>query len=547
MMASKSLKLPVPKSRESTRPSTGASVANTDTGDATAVVVVEEEALKPSPKKKKKKGYRGGYSNEPLNEEEEAEVRVQTANDSALDGLLDKSEVPGQLLISLVEEDGVWCSLKASVEDLFLHAAFLVVPHKRRRVDRRSGEMIESESVMGNVSFKEHTKDLLKCATEEERREAVKERFRAAFILTTPFCLYLKNKRVYVVEDLMAVDLGDLQLPPPLRTQIEALLTIVVAKCADSRLMPVPRDLLSTAAELFTVPMLYDSRFQRSPFDPYGRPPRLKKGGVKVLSKLKSVDEGLARDAAALVDMNRVASTAQVAMHLKEPVSLWVPKTQSRKKKTTSSAHSEEGAESLDGSVLESEEGENEEDEEMTAEGASFQDSKWTFHVDTRDKFSLDGSTTSSLQSGQPGNAQLKSNTQLNSLSQVLAVPPLRGTLPPVIKKPANKPKQPPQQQHQGFSQSQDFRLTNLINDQVFKHSYMCTHARCGQVFSRLYTYKIHMKSHERFAGYHNYKRQPQLYLDADSSEASGVTEARRVQSVSLPPMITKEFSTMTM
>jgi hypothetical protein len=553
MMASKSLKLPSPKSRGSTRPSTATSATNTDNNDVVALVVVEEELVETSPnkKKKKKKGYRGGYSNEPLDEEEGAEVHAQSANEGEMDRRMDKSEVPGQLLVSLVEEDGVWCSLKATVEDLFLHAAFLVVPHRRRRMDRRSGEMVESETAMGNVSFKEHTKDLLKCATEEERREAVKERFRAAFILTTPFCLYLKNKRVYVVEDLMSVDLGDLQLPPPLRTQIEALLVIVVAKCSDSRLMPVPRDLLSTAAELFTVPMLYDPRFQRSPFDPYGRPPRLQKGGVKVLSKLKSVDEGLARDAAALVDMNRVASTAQVAMHLKEPVSLWVPKMQARKKKVVKSTHGEDETGSLEGSdegfeQQGAEEREDEEEEEEMA-GVASQDSKWTFHVDAHEKRHPSGSATNSLQSGQSGDAQLANNTVLNSLSQVLTAPPPRGALPPVVKKPVNKLKQPPQQQQQGFSQSQDFRLTNLINDQVFKHSYMCPHARCGQVFSRLYTYKIHLKSHERFAGYHNYKRQPQLYLDADSSEASGVSEARRVQSVSLPPVIAKEFSTMTL
>ncbi len=62
--------------------------------------------------------------------------------------------VPDHLQVSLAVEDGVWCSLKATVEDLFLHADFLVV-----RVDRRSVEMVESENSKSDVSFKEHTKD----------------------------------------------------------------------------------------------------------------------------------------------------------------------------------------------------------------------------------------------------------------------------------------------------------------------------------------------------------------------------------------------------
>ncbi len=90
----------------------------------------------------------------------------------------------------------------------------------------------------------------------------------------------------------------------------------------------------------------------------------------------------------------------------------------------------------------------------------------------------------------------------------------------------------------------QDFRLTNLINDQVFKHSYVCSHPKCHQVFSRLYTYKIHMKSHEVFAGYHAYKRRPQLYLDSDGREISDILAARTERSVNvLPPVIQKELS----
>lgn len=95
------------------------------------------------------------------------------------------------------------------------------------------------------------------------------------------------------------------------------------------------------------------------------------------------------------------------------------------------------------------------------------------------------------------------------------------------------------------MQQNQDFRLTDIVNDQVFHHSYVCHYPNCKQVFSRMYTYKIHLKSHENFGAYHDYKRQPQLYLDSDSAEVADVAMQRHVQSYSLPPVIMKTFKNM--
>jgi hypothetical protein len=48
----------------------------------------------------------------------------------------------------------------------------------------------------------------------------------------------------------------------------------------------------------------------------------------------------------------------------------------------------------------------------------------------------------------------------------------------------------------------------------AFKETHRCHYPGCNQVFSRNYTYKVHLKTHEVFPQYHEYKNNPQLLLD---------------------------------
>ena len=38
----------------------------------------------------------------------------------------------------------------------------------------------------------------------------------------------------------------------------------------------------------------------------------------------------------------------------------------------------------------------------------------------------------------------------------------------------------------------------------------------CDQAFSRKYTLNVHIKSHELFESYHDYKKEPMLFYDPD-------------------------------
>lgn len=153
---------------------------------------------------------------------------------------IERSGLPGKVLLSMIEDqdNGSWCDLRAPIEDIFLHAAFLIVPFTKTVLDVPTDKTKPSrtkriESNMGNFAFKKYTEQLMQMSTAEEKREAAKERFRACFILTTPFTLFLKSKQVFIVEDLLKVNLTDLEMPKALEVQLEVLLVVVVSKCGE--------------------------------------------------------------------------------------------------------------------------------------------------------------------------------------------------------------------------------------------------------------------------------------------------------------------------
>ena len=193
--------------------------------------------------------------------------------------------LPSRLLLSMVES-GPWASLKASVEDLITHAAYIIVEHKRQIPYTNKFKIIET----GHNAFKAHIHDL-QLMSEGDKKEAIKNRFRSALIMSTPFYLKLKVEGVLLVEDLLKVDFSSMNMPPMLQKQVEALLNVAVYAATNAKAAFTVRDHLSTNKEMFTIPMLYDPKFQRSPFDPYGRQPRF--NALQKLIKLRTKEDNL--------------------------------------------------------------------------------------------------------------------------------------------------------------------------------------------------------------------------------------------------------------
>lgn len=547
-----------------------------------------------------------------------------------------QNELPGKMLLSMVEnrDQLSWCDLRAPVEDIFLHAAYLVVPHvsyvpdlsamrgasssaklgsasgsgtgsglgsglgsgwmDQRSFRTGSMKMKRVETPMGNQAFKLHTAEVLKLTDETQKREVIKERFRASFILTTPFTLYLKGKGVYTVDDLLRVNLRDLAMPAALETQLEVLLTAVVSKCVDAKIVPIPRDHLSTASELFTVPMFYDPKFQRSPLDPFGRPPRLQPGtGAHrrerlVQRRLKATERKQQSAHKAHSDFSKVASVAAIQEDLDQPVTLWA----------SSAAAGTEGAVHLRASLAE---GEDEEDDgyggsslqqskslqegNALSLGASLLDDveldgKWSFHVEESAEVNDDGISRPGTRQGRGGTPSSNRRTssrgtqrsdahpsgttdtshpsatteRVRAIVEGAEVPPpkdshtwqksLRSSQHDAARSPPKAHRESNQNKHKQFSQAADL-MTRNIEDKVFKYSFVCTHPHCGQVFSRQYTYNIHLKSHELFGQYHDFKKRPQLVLDPDRAQIQAGKEKQFEDHVSLPPLVQAELQNL--
>ena len=160
--------------------------------------------------------------------------------------------------------------------DLLLHAAFMICPNTPITIDVNIEERDELEVFeMGHAAFKAYIKTLQLAETDQSRREITRSRFRAALILATPYSLRLQSRGLYTVKDMININLPDLEMPLLLQSQVEALLTVAVAKSVKAKSTKTQKDYETNDKEYFDVPMIYDPKFQRGPFDPIGRAPRL--------------------------------------------------------------------------------------------------------------------------------------------------------------------------------------------------------------------------------------------------------------------------------
>jgi len=393
---------------------------------------------------------------------------------------------PSRLLLSMVES-GPWASLKATVEDLITHAAYVIVEHKRKIPYTNKFEIIET----GHNAFKAHAYDL-QLMSEDDKKEAIKNRFRSALIMSTPYYLKLKAEGVLLVEDLLKVDFSSLNMPPMLQKQVEALLNVAVYSATNAKAAFTVRDHLSTNKEMFTIPMLYDPKFQRSPFDPYGRQPRF--NALQKLIKLRTKEENKKLKQ----DKQRKKET---------PKGLW------------ENMNNEEENRDTDELIK------NKKNFYNFKEVPQSQDNHFAFHsqVNNHDATENMSSIQSvSLQSNQDFNTSVQSYTSLESDTTKLVSPIIRA------------------------KSKQNTRIKyDKRNIEDGTRPYICTEPNCGAAFSRLYTLKIHQKSHNLFANYHAFKRDPQLYLDPDTEDILAQKNKEYEKSFSLSDLVLQELDNL--
>ena len=97
----------------------------------------------------------------------------------------------------------------------------------------------------------------------------------------------------------------------------------------------------------------------------------------------------------------------------------------------------------------------------------------------------------------------------------------------------ANRPHSKP------WTPKQDFE-SHVRNG--FERPHKCTFPGCDQAFSRQYTLATHMKSHEVQQGYHEFKKEPMLFLDPDMEQMKQEAAEYRENQSMLPPLVVQQI-----
>ena len=451
-------------------------------------------------KKKREENARYGLDDDNEYDDILAEESVLEQEMKLLKPVEYDNTLPSRFLDELVER-GEWSNLNAKVDDLLLHAAFMVVPYAS--LDEHTGE--EHVTPMGHFAFKEYTAAMQRFDTDKQRKEATRSRFRSALLMSTPFALSLKADGVHTVQELVKVNLPDIAMPPAYMEQVESFLATCVGEAAEAKIAPSIKDhgKANATEQPFAVPMSFDPRFQRNPLDPYGRPPRLGPMRDNIKRKSKAERDRLAKDkedAKAIPPglWNYVAPPTAA----QETPALWgfnvTGASHSPNKPQQITAASGGGAGKKDGSQL----------------------------------------------SGPPADVSLAASM----MSEIAAVEAAKRPKTPLD--PLKSPIYP----SRGFAKSkrakknmEDFLQRKADNPRKhdfeayvrggFQRPYVCGVPGCGQAFSRQYTLRVHERSHELYSKYHEYKREAMLGFDPNVKDMAQDLKVKAAHQHQLPPV----------
>lgn len=408
--------------------------------------------------------------------------------------------LPGKLLLKMVE-NGNWANFGASVDELIIHACFLICPYAEELVSKTGAVTVE-QTEMGHFAFKRFTGFVQGVASLPQRQEAVRKRYRAALLMATPFTLTMRANGVALVQDLVKVSLADYNMPPKMQEQVEALVSMAVSANSNAKVVPVVRDHLATNQETFVVPMAYDPKYQRSPFDPYGRPQRL----------------APIRELARQTRIARAGAKQKAGSGVPLPAAdLW-----------SAPADEQEEAEGGPGELFKFEVRRQRRDEQAAQEdepaAAAALDAEGAPEVSGPSRDGSPKRLPTPSADDDLGGAQRKGGAGATML---------------LTSRQRRRQEDRRAAESRRVLYSRDFEATVRSG---FERPYVCSFPGCGQQFSRAYTMKVHKKSHYLFTKYHEFKNQPQLFLDDDVAAFRRENELRAELAWSLPPLVQMEL-----
>ena len=494
------------------------------------------------------------------------------------------SEIDALVTDKMLQEiltEGMWARLKADADSLIIHAAFIVAPHVTL-VDVLQPDydlkkyLFQQESLMTGqaadyVGLKDHLNEIQRLRSEEDRKIVMRARLDQAKEMVGHVLQCAKGYGMRTVYDLVRSDLTVLGMHPCLREQVDQLLNVVVAGAIKSkarvnaRILQQPLTISDSVSKrgrskANSEPLMFDPRFQRSPFDPYGCPPRT----LNLKALLKEEDARGQR-------LDKMAAAEKVG-HLSEkplsedlPPGLWA----SIKHQETEGASNQESKKAEELYRYESSKVLDRLDEtayssQYTTNTNSNATKKVKFGTmlcedPSEDENEYDGSDIEERGDSSRANS-VEKETVINKESQVEASSQTSSQTSSVrFMSPATAPTitSSPERRNVSRGKLLEESVGSASSPALFPKPqwqstaasspavYKCSHVGCGQEFSRAYTLKVHEKSHELFPSYHNYKNTPMLNLDPDVSQMIAENRLRRQERTALPRIIMQDLESL--
>ena len=358
-------------------------------------------------------------------------------------------------------------------------------------------------------------------------------------------------------------------MPKPFLHQVEALCSMSISVSAESRFYATSKDKtsqpqrstapsryfaqlkgslpgpLSQNARLIQVPLAFDPKFQRGPLDPYGRPPRLpgqlpalrqpsqdSQRSRSLLANKGSVMPELGAESAATLTMWEAEKRQKQIAHELETSGKYV--TADMKEIYSSIPHN---LWEIESNKVEQVKGVSLSDETIAAADPNVD--MWAFEPSHhRSDEMLEDAQSRSRTISRPHNPPLQriQGDKVDPLPggvvesdndprDVSTVPSSAQSLQGGLRRSAAS-----RRKHRSRVSSSR-RGTSSANsafdtETMFERPHKCSFEGCNQAFSRVYTLKLHEKSHLMFPEYHKFRHDPLLAFDADAD--SMMEEARQ-------------------
>jgi hypothetical protein len=378
-------------------------------------------------------------------------------------------------------------------------------------------------------------------------------------------------------------------MPKPVLHQVEALISMAISTATDSKVLPaskggaamakstsITRDpvkkpsLINTGPlsenhRLIQVPLAFDPKFQRGPLDPYGRPTRL----VGQLPPLRTAPNDATRS------KSLYANFGSVTPYIGSDESMTLSLLEASKRQREYAEEMEAAGRyitedlkdtysSLPGNLWELSDrkntgipaGVNEystpsrrtQEKDSSTELWTFQPSETSEQRGANRQHSVSfASSDTEDDNYNDKNENEDDGLHLPRISSRAGATVLESQsssgASPTQSSPTRKSRHGTASSSRVSSSRLSRKKGHTDTETEYDRPYKCSFDGCNQAFSRVYTLKLHEKSHLMFPDYHRYRHDPMLVFDMDATRMMEDARLRLLTREELPPQVQFEVN----